>query len=892
VNLRAYLNTSTLSATSRIDGGGSGFPTARAYSDVILRFRLARELEGEQVPDDREVLAVSARIGYADRRPTSGNFELRIEADGDAVETGPIAHDASAAEVKALVDAALTAGETPPLDYLAPVRVLQVSEGWKITFADQEETVDVSASDNELWPLSFVEADRIGWDGGWSTVVSLAQAPAAESTGLVLSVPPLPSVSREQGGSTEEGVAINEIQKIALSPAYAGGVWRLVLTGRKSRPIPGFPTLEQLEEALGEIVPEGGAVRLLGVEDGALVEFLGGLAGEPVDLLDVEEFLPPPPEHVVKLSTRTAAMRSLMAGASAAAPEVELPFDMVVTVADDDAPGGEQTIFFPLTLTFTRPVSDDGRNVSAELDWTQPLARRSNAKFSPSALLIGNRAKRFVIGDGTATQIDLQHNLGLAAISFSANSTTDVLTAAGHNFSNLDPLTLSTTGTLPAPLIEGATYFVRAATADTFELALTPNGSKIDLTTTGTGTHTAALADGSADGVDVSLWEASGDQARLGAAGYAVRRLSADAIRLTFSAAPTTGQYVALVQSYGRPATYQAHQHPLDDSPETRARIEAIEARLAALEAGNFGGGPPPARVISGAGISRLLPPVWRVPRARVLPPPPTDGGLYAWDPYGGESPLRDLRLLPAVHRTTGSVESLPSPLPVPANSLRDRVFVAATARPEFPGGGLLAGEHAACDGREWYRVRREDDAETTWYPTAYEMELFRLSVSPDELALRTALDLAIGFEAALYDPRRRTGERRTVARASLLIERGVRTATTSPATTGSNIDAHFSSPVVLVRHDFDITEVPAARRFGLRIARAGDGVITATATKFSTQATVSPPASADFSLRARIVRFDVQDLPTDGRGVLAVRGLDVGLDGAQDPTLGRWTIG
>jgi hypothetical protein len=112
---------------------------------------------------------------------------------------------------------------------------------------------------------------------------------------------------------------------------------------------------------------------------------------------------------------------------------------MVVTVADDDAPGGEQTIFFPLTLTFTRPVSDDGRNVSAELDWTQPLARRSNAKFSPSALLIGNRSKRFVIGDGTATQFQLVKRYTSGGVTRVRNITKPVAgtTVIGVNGSNV-----------------------------------------------------------------------------------------------------------------------------------------------------------------------------------------------------------------------------------------------------------------------------------------------------------------------------------------------------------------------------------------------------------------------------------------------------------------------
>lgn len=316
--------------------------------------------------------------------------------------------------------------------------------------------------------------------------------------------------------------------------------------------------------------------------------------------------------------------------------------------------------------------------------------------------------------------------------------------------------------------------------------------------------------------------------------------------------------------------------------------LDAIKARIAALEAGEFPGGAPALPVVTGK-IERPLPRVWRIPRARALPDDP--GTLREWRPFAAGSPLRDIRLLPAVHLAATGVEDLPFPLPAASAAFRGRIFTTIVARDDFPG-GLPAGANAACDGRDWYRVRRESSDETTWYPSLFEMELFRFSVSPDELALRTRLDLGFGFEAVLQDPSRRPDDRRTRARLTLLVERGVRSASSSPATTGSNIDAHFSSPVVLIRHDFDLGSVPVQKRFGLSVARAGNGDLSAHATSMMLAAIpVSAPASADFALRARICRFDVENLPEDSRGVFALRGLDLGLDGQPDSTLGKLTI-
>lgn len=320
--------------------------------------------------------------------------------------------------------------------------------------------------------------------------------------------------------------------------------------------------------------------------------------------------------------------------------------------------------------------------------------------------------------------------------------------------------------------------------------------------------------------------------------------------------------------------------------------LSALSGRIDALERGDFPGAAPAVSMGTGK-IERALPAVWKIPRARTLPEAPSS--LLGWDAFAttekGAAPLRDIRLLPAVHRLANAVEALPTPLPAANVSYRGRVFIAAVEREDFPG-GLPAGGYAACDGRDWYRVRRESDAETTWYPTLFEAELWRVSVSPDELALRTSMMLAFGFEAVLLDPSRRPDDRRTRARMSLLIERGVRASASAPATTGSNVDQQFTSPVVLVRHDFDLSSAPVQKRFSISVERSGADVITAhAANMLVAPLPVSPPDSADFVLRARICRFDVEELPVDARGIFAIRGLDVGLDGLPDSTLGKFTI-
>ncbi len=886
MNARVYLNTSSYAWSERIDGGNFTPPSIRAYSDLILRFRLAKEIEGTQVPDPREVTAVSARIGFQEDAPTEGTYTLTLTVGANSRTTAAIAYNATAAELKAALDLA-TDGTT--LDALAPCTVSLTNGDYRIRFADATAVVDIEAASNLLWPLSFVDADRFAYNGGWATTLTLRQAPVAETVVVEETVAPEPTIELIQAGSTTDGVMINEVQKILLSPSYAGGTFKVVRSGNKSDVLAGFPAEDDLQEALDGLMEEGEEIFLVPVEDGYLIEFRGEAAGTAQDLMTVEEFTPPPVEYLVFLTTKTAAMRALMRGADNTSDDIEVPLDLVVTVTDADAPGGSQDLNFPLPLTFTRPVSDDERNVSAALDYTQPLGRTSNIKFSTNSLLVGNRAMRFTIGDGSATSFVLNHNLGSLSAAFTVNASTDVCTSAGHNLHNGDPVTLSSTTTLPAGLSTGTTYYVINAATDTFKLSATPNGSAVNITGTGTGTHSFLVADGTTDAVFVEVWEKAGGATRISPEDYTVTRTSAKAVTVSgFASTPTSNQYEVIVQTAGRPATYQSHTHPIAEVLLLQDELDAIKARLAALEA-NTPSNPPVGSVSSGASISRPLGNVWRVPRARQITEKP--GSLLEWRVAGeelGEEPRRPIRLLPAVH--DASTESLPSPLPAPGDTYKGRVFSVSTTRTDFPGGGLKSGDFAACDGREWYQVTRQGTT-SSYHPTPFEMVLFRTAINEGEFPNASKLELMLGFEAVVFMLEKKVRERLSACHWTLLIESGTLTAETTPGTPGANLGAAFGSPVVLAEQRITLTEIPSAHRFGVVINRAANGTLSADKVLYTKQSATTAPSAVPMALRARLVRFDTENDPTDARGVVAVRGLDVGLDGQPDSTLGMVKI-
>ena len=75
------------------------------------------------------------------------------------------------------------------------------------------------------------------------------------------------------------------------------------------------------------------------------------------------------------------------------------------------------------------------------------------------------------------------------AAAFTA-AVSDTITSAGHGLSDGDAIRVTSTGTLPTGLSTNTTYYIINSSTDTFEVSTAPGGSAVDITGTGSGTHT------------------------------------------------------------------------------------------------------------------------------------------------------------------------------------------------------------------------------------------------------------------------------------------------------------------------------------------------------------------------------------------------------------------
>lgn len=84
---------------------------------------------------------------------------------------------------------------------------------------------------------------------------------------------------------------------------------------------------------------------------------------------------------------------------------------------------------------------------------------------------------------------------------FTVDDSTDVFTSAGHGLSNGDIIQVSTTGTLPTGLSASTNYYIINKTTDTFQVSTAEGGSAVDMSSTGSGTHTWTIKATFTDGI-------------------------------------------------------------------------------------------------------------------------------------------------------------------------------------------------------------------------------------------------------------------------------------------------------------------------------------------------------------------------------------------------------
>jgi hypothetical protein len=344
---------------------------------------------------------------------------------------------------------------------------------------------------------------------------------------------------------------------------------------------------------------------------------------------------------------------------------------------------------------------------------------------------------------------------------------------------------------------------------------------------------------------------------------------------------PGLAALAVVVTTAGPVSAFQAHTHTIAQILGLQTILDAFGADIALLKA------LAPAGVLAsperdgGLLSSWTLPKLFEIYPSRRSVEPSTDGLIGLLN--AGEAALpRAGGLLAAVH--DAAVEALPNPLPEPAAVYVDRVFEnQGAASITIPGGlgrrsvELAPGEFAACDGRVWYQVEQfGGGTQSSYYPRDFTRELFRFFVNDRQLRLKTELLLQFALELAVL-------KSNTNCQWTLAIELGTAPQDTAPGTPGTNLQNVVWSPQPVLEQRLLLTPVPCTHTFGIRVKRflsGGTDTLTLDRLLYGAAEGGTPPASANFAVRARLLRFDTENHQSDPRGFVALRGLDLQAEG------------
>lgn len=369
---------------------------------------------------------------------------------------------------------------------------------------------------------------------------------------------------------------------------------------------------------------------------------------------------------------------------------------------------------------------------------------------------------------------------------------------------------------------------------------------------------------------------------------YDIEIVTDNRIKITFAAAPATSSVIGQITSAAHSANFQPHTHDIDDITGLELRLVALEENVATLQ----------ANAAAGSGGSRdtaLGSTLVEVDLGTFAETYPMRASLMDLTDDAeikriSDIPLsvlpRDGGLLGAVH--DASVENLPDPLPVPGSGNKGKVYLnAGSVDIRLTGGGgrksptLKPGQHCASDGRFLYPVTQAGST-TSYFPTDFEREFGVVAINGEMLPVNRTAEYRIGIELGIINAKTkepRISDKQTRAQWELRIELGVRASETSPSTTATNLKAITWSSTPVLSKLIDVTAAATIHSFGARIKRTAASTWVVSKSLYgawvASDATLS---SADFFLRARLTRFDVEDID-DARGFVLLVGTKVSAD-------------
>ena len=395
------------------DGGIATLPQLTLGDKATFALRLLNQDTSAVYSTDLKVRSLRASIGPVAACPIIGAFSLKFDAGTESVMM-PI--DLTVDALKAAV-LALAESETYPL---AEVLTGTQPGVWLLRF-NYVGAVPLHVGTSRLFPRAFIRVRAFQTNERWWHEVRLIIAPYAFVNVFYRVLAPPPTVTRIRAGNEgdTDTPAQNEVQKVHIPKTFSG-TYYLGFNYRTSRILGTEDGPDEIAATLNAMWSDGATrfVATLPETDEIYVEFLGLLGKAPQELMSVSVNT----FHAGDISFDLDLNNSDLAAALRASPSVQVPMEVEVEAVGDDEDPDDPAVPGRIMTLFTAPVTIVREQIWEELavvpaiNWIRPPQPKNYIPYGQNQVITGAQNYVACIGNGTATAIVIDHNLGTEAL--------------------------------------------------------------------------------------------------------------------------------------------------------------------------------------------------------------------------------------------------------------------------------------------------------------------------------------------------------------------------------------------------------------------------------------------------------------------------------------------
>lgn len=889
MDITGYYDLASKRFTSSLEDNTSVIiPTLVAGEDVTVRVKFKQTRDGA-VDEVRPVVnAMKAVMGHVDTRPVSGDLKITVGGQETALITyDPTTEDA---ETPSTLFKNILADALEGLAAITNVVVVERYDSYIVEFSD-DPTIQrtISITHNTLFPSSFMRIREYLRGGKYYYEFRPVKAPVGYTNTFEFGTGPIPVITTLREGGSYDDTLWSEIQKLFVPPSFTG-TYRIKRDQKRTDPLSRDSTLEEVTAAIDALKDDGGVfITELPIDNTVYIYFDGDMKGINQDPLEIEIFDDPQTENVISFSTKTRAMAEVMMEVNQSILILEV-YALLEDLEDDSIERWHCVLRQQVGVR--EAVEWDELATAPEIDWLNPPTLVYYNAFSPNQVSNGQIHYSTTLGDGAATSFVVTHGLDTLLV---------------------DVIVLENT-TPGAKMLEGTDYTWERTTADQVSITwLTgvPTAAQYSVTVLGLAqtsffdAHTHVIAD--VIGLQEWIDQTEERLALLGA--NTGGSLTSEGVTESEEAArwqlPTIFElYPAKVQPT-RPSSGLLSDVDLTERDENdKLIINRGRGLFPAVHDATVEAMPDPLTTPSSSNIGRVY--QNQTGGDYVIP-----GGYgnrsitikddefvacdgrawYPVTPYGRYEGYT----FTATHGTntftyasplaeqleSGTVVELETTTTLPAGVSTGTAYY--IINPNFV---LRTFQLAATAGGEALPISDNGtgthtvvvEEEISYYPTHFERTLFTIHVNEKQLRAKKDFFLAFSIEAALL-------KANVDAVWHVAIEIGEARALTSVGTEGSNLEEIVYRKLPLLEQAIHLSEISTSHKFGAKISRRTVlGADTLTASRYIYGALESgavPPLTGNFSIRARLRRFDTSDGGTDDKGLLLLSGLNVTRDTA-----------